>query len=374
MVNPLSVGGNINININFGGTNEIGRGGNLIAELLSDISQLLSGNADSPILNGDFFNGTNSDYKGKNCWNVPAPVETPVIEESSQPVGSLKTEGNVITTAGGYKIEMLGKQEWKITGPDGKSTRIWGDPHVDESDGGKFDFKHNTTFALPDGTKINVTTVPYGNGETVTGKIEVISGNDRVVVTDVDKGLGKIGTITQDGFASSNSFLTEDGKAAEVFVMGQESDDWSFQGREIIGNDGATDKFKLGGQLNPLDLNKNNGTKGTATDTPPWAGETVNRSGSELIKNWLDQGRQIFADLFQNFNTGSTGINRYGSNPYTGSRRAPWQENGNRYDRADHYKNLAKSYRQMARMFDVIARLSDLSTRLNTARNSSRIA
>src|SRR4051812_11209965 len=45
-----------------------------------------------------------------------------------------------IHTPGGYTIESCGNSEWKITGPDGKCTRVWGDPHVAESDGGKWDF------------------------------------------------------------------------------------------------------------------------------------------------------------------------------------------------------------------------------------------
>lgn len=173
------------------------------------------------------------------CPTPPAPVD------ASHPSGSLKTDANgVITTPGGYKIEQLKQFDWKITGPDGKETKIWGDPHVAESDGGKWDFKRDSTFVLGDGTRINVTTKPWGNNMTVTGGLEVISGNDRVQVTDIDKGKGKVGQVTQDGFAHANSFGGKD-----VFVMGKETDDWSFQGKEIVGSNNGGESFKLGNDL-----------------------------------------------------------------------------------------------------------------------------
>jgi len=170
---------------------------------------------------------------------------TPNPADSSQPAGSLTKDANgVITTPGGYKIEATSQFEWKVTGPDGKSTRVWGDPHVDEGDGGKWDFKRDSTFVLGDGTRINCSTKPYGNGMTVTGGLEIISGNDRVQISDIDKGKGKVGNITQDGFANVNSFGGKD-----VFVMGKETDDWSFQGKEIIGSNDGGESFKLGNAL-----------------------------------------------------------------------------------------------------------------------------
>ncbi len=177
------------------------------------------------------------------CYPMP-----PRPPDRCHPPGSLKTDPNgVVTTPGGYKVEPLGQFEWKITGPDGKSTRIWGDPHVDEGDGGKWDFKRDSTFVLGDGTRINVTTKPYGNGGmTVTGGLEIISGNDRVQITDIDKGKGQTGPVTHDGFQHVNSFGGKD-----VFVMGRETDDWSFQGREIIGSNNGGDTFRLGQDLPP---------------------------------------------------------------------------------------------------------------------------
>jgi Domain of Unknown Function (DUF1521) len=153
-------------------------------------------------------------------------------------------QSGVITTPGGYKIEQLGQYEWKITGQDGKWTRIWGDPHVQESDRSgeatAWDFKRDSTFVLPDGTRINVTTKAF-NEMTVTSQLEVINGNDRVLVTDIDKGKGKVGAVTQDGLLHSGNQCGND-----LIIMGCETDDWYFQGREIIGSNNGGDSFKLG--------------------------------------------------------------------------------------------------------------------------------
>jgi Domain of Unknown Function (DUF1521) len=177
----------------------------------------------------------------------PGTVSPPCREECCHPSGSLKVdqEAGVITTPGGYKIEQIGQYEWKITGQDGKWTRIWGDPHVQESDRAgeatAWDFKRDSTFVLPDGTRINVSTKPFNN-MTVTTQLEVINGNDRVLVTDIDKGKGKVGEVTHDGLAHVN-----DRSGRDVFVMGKETDDWYFHCREIIGSNDGGESFKLGG-------------------------------------------------------------------------------------------------------------------------------
>jgi hypothetical protein len=185
--------GNVNFNFNFNSAV------NTSAGLWEGINPASLGNVND-ILNDIFaawdklsltIGGTQvSDFLSiapGGCCNFPTPAD------STHPSGSLQTDGNVITTPGGFKIEATGKFEWKITGPDGKETRVWGDPHVAEGDGGKWDFKKNSTFVLGDGTRINVTTAPYGNnGMTVTQDLEIISGNDRVTVSGIDKGKGVV--------------------------------------------------------------------------------------------------------------------------------------------------------------------------------------
>lgn len=301
-----------------------------------------------------------------NPPTIPAPVETPILEDGVQPKGSLKADGNKVTTAGGYSIEVLGTSEWKITGPDGKSTRIWGDPHVHESDAGDaegrggWDFKRNSTFVLGDGTKINVTTVPGGAaGATVTGGLEIISGNDRVVASDMEKGKSNFGTVTQDGFAKANSFQ------GDVFVMGKESDDWSFEGKEIIGSENQGEKFKTGNAL------------GTGTQTPtratdPLRGNQFQRQIGDILNRFRDNmmmtmGRALMNIFSRGFQPSPSPL---GSNPYTGNTRSPW-ETGNNYNRVSHRQNLTQSLQQMSKMFNVLAQLSQLNDSFQSLRDRS---
>ncbi len=193
---------------------------------------------------GDLVNQLSS-QPAQSCQ--PAPVQPPAVENSCHPSGSLKSENGVITTPGGYKIEPTGQFNWNITGPDGHKTEVWGDPHVKLDGKQTFDFKRDTTFVLGDGTRINVGTTPYGNGNTVTKQLEIISGNDRVLVNNIDKGKGQIGNITQDGFASVNNFGGKD-----VIVMGQNTAQWTFKGKEIIGSTNGGETFTLGKDIAPL--------------------------------------------------------------------------------------------------------------------------
>jgi hypothetical protein len=264
----------------------------------------------------------------------------PNTGDSSHPAGSLKTDSNgVITTPGGYKIEQLKQFDWKITGPDGKETKIWGDPHVAEGDGGTWDFKRDSTFVLGDGTRINVTTKPYGNDMTVTGGLEVISGNDRVLVTDIDKGKGKVGQVTQDGYAHVNSFGGKD-----VFVMGKETDDWSFTGKEIVGSNNGGESFKLGKDLA--------------------AGSTPGTSTQPNVR--LDQLLSVFKNLAKVFDTlkdltnlltrrsnQNTGIVPPGREPIVNRRKG----------------FLERSFAQIGRMMDTVLKMQNLARSVDTNRN-----
>ncbi|HEV7905883.1 MAG TPA: DUF1521 domain-containing protein [Pyrinomonadaceae bacterium] len=325
----------ININFNFNGLAGLGANSELLAllEATNDLADALGNFNDKFAALAEKFGATSALCQ---C----APVAPPALEDSCHPAGSLRAEGDVITTPGGYKIEMLGQYEWKITGPDGKETRIWGDPHVDEGDGGKWDFKRDSTFVLGDGTRINVSTVPYGD-MTVTGSLEIISGNDRVLVSDIDKGKGKIGTVTQDGYQHANSFGDND-----VFVMGREADDWSFKGNEITGSENGGESFKTGGELHPLT-------------------EQVSRFGN--ARNWANS---IFDSLLDSWR-GDMRPNDFGYNAYCDNDNSGRVENDERYDRRQHAEALRDAFRALADMFDALSRWLTLSDQLTTGRNRS---
>lgn len=260
----------------------------------------------------------------------------PVIEDSCHPSGSLKTANGKIETPGGYTVEPLGRFEWKITGPDGKTTRVWGDPHVAEGDGGKWDFKRDSTFVLPDGTRINVTTKPWGNGGmTVTSGLEIINGNDRVVVSGIDAGKGVIGPVTRDGFRHVNNFGGRD-----VFVMGRETDDWSYNGREIIGSNNGGASFRLGNELAPGRPNSN-----------------------DSIMEFL---RQLFGDWDPNWRP-----NDFGSNPYYQPVFGPDRSTSPRYDMDRHQECMSDVFRDLSRMFDTLSRMTNMNETFYANRNRS---
>ena len=340
-----------NININFNGADSIGGASDIISELRAILNP--GTNSSNDIFGGSFFNNNTS------AVSDPAPVESPSIIEGDQPTGSLKVDGNTITTAGGYKIEQTGQYNWKITGPDGKETKIEGDPHVLEGDGGKFDFHANSTFVLGDGTKINVTTVPYSgnNGNTVTGKLEVISGNDRVEVNDIDKGMGKIGTVTQDGYAHANGFQ------GQVFVQGRETDDWSMNGKEIVGNESGSDNFKLGGELEAGSPTTNTGSTNN-TDN--------NRGIDQMFNRFLNNRNWMMSALRDIFSNAFLPQSRLGSNPFNGNTTPPWQS-GQNQDRHQQRSNATQSFRNLSRMFDVLARLSNMSDHLSAMRQRAQM-
>jgi hypothetical protein len=270
-----------------------------------------------------------------------APVAPPALEDSCHPAGSLRASADKVTTAGGYTIEMLGRFEWKITGPDGKSTRVWGDPHVDEGDGGKWDFKRDSTFVLGDGTRVNVKTAPYGNDMTVTSSLEIISGNDRVLVGDIDKGKGKVGEVTRDGFQHVNSF------SGDVIVQGVETDDWSFRGREIVGSENGGASFKLGSDLRPLAEQVRRYGDGIV-----WARSLV----EGLYRRWADNWRP----------------NALGADYYSGSTRPRW-ESKRPYDRQLQARRLRRATREMGRMLNELEKIERMNAQLVRNRTAYRV-
>ncbi len=287
------------------------------------------------------FHGGNG---GCGCPSQPAPINPPIWEDSCQPRNSLKTEGNVITTPGGYKIEMQGKFDWKITGPDGKKTEIWGDPHVREGDGGNWDFKRNSIFKLPDGTEIKCNTVPYGNGMTVTGSLDITCGRDHINVSDIDKGMGKIGANQGDGMTQryGNSI-----SGLDTFVMGKESDDWAMGGKEIIGSNNGGDSFKLGNDL------------------------AAGGSRPEL-NNWTNMLNSLMQHLL-NSGWNNQNQNNNDFHPYRkpAERFDPTQDSvpTNNNTRQEIMGGIRDGIRNLNKAINVLSRLADLSTRMNGFRN-----
>ncbi len=114
---------------------------------------------------------------------------------------AIADEKGVVTvrTPDGYQIKTENKdQAWQIVGPDGRATRIWGDPHVKESDGTRWDFQKQSSF-LFGANKITVETKPLANGKAVTSRITVYSGLERVTVAGIDSNKPFILAVSEDG-------------------------------------------------------------------------------------------------------------------------------------------------------------------------------
>lgn len=159
------------------------------------------------------------------CGCLPAPS----LEYSGAPAGkglSKDPEGfpkGSIRTAGGYTVVPEGKTNWNIFGPGQSAkekpvSRIWGDPHVSEADGTRWDFTKNSNFRLPDGTLINAQTSSE-KGQSVTTGLTIANGADRVNVTGVNTGQPKVGEITQDGYQWRNQHIGANPNR-DTFVLG----------------------------------------------------------------------------------------------------------------------------------------------------------
>lgn len=138
---------------------------------------------------------------------APTPVPASGNKDTSPTKGiathlsAIRDDSGAVTvrTPDGYIVKAEGKQHaWSITDPDGKATRIFGDPHVKESDGDAWDFKARGTFFFGK-NKVTVETLPASNGTTVSRQITVYSGKERVTVGGLDKNEPTILALAEDG-------------------------------------------------------------------------------------------------------------------------------------------------------------------------------
>jgi hypothetical protein len=129
-------------------------------------------------------------------------------------------EGSV-RTAGGYTIVPEGKDAaFKVYGPDQSPsdeamTRIWGDPHVSEKDGTKWDFTKDSNFRLPDGTVISVDTTSQ-TGQSVSQKLDIVNGDDHVAIDGINTNKPTVGDIQSGG----QTWLDKNAKGRVDFRLG----------------------------------------------------------------------------------------------------------------------------------------------------------
>ena len=170
------------INLNFYGNTVIG--GADRASVRSIVDNFMGRQSPSMPYGGQ-------DVAMPNCGCIPPPdigLSGPPAAKGVEQIGD-----NQWRTAGGYVITAEGRQSaWNIKGPDGKDvTRVWGDPHVSEADGTRWDFTKDSDFVLPDGTRIEAKTnydPSKGNGFSVTTGLNIMNGQDRVEVSGINTG------------------------------------------------------------------------------------------------------------------------------------------------------------------------------------------
>jgi hypothetical protein len=104
-----------------------------------------------------------------------------------------------VRTLDGFTVRAEGRdQAWSITGPDGQTTRIWGDPHVTESDGDKWDFLNRSTFMFGK-NKATIEVVPAGNGQTLSARLTVYSDRERVTIDGIERNQPNVIAASSDG-------------------------------------------------------------------------------------------------------------------------------------------------------------------------------
>ena len=135
---------------------------------------------------------------------------------------------------GGYKITVHDNDnKWDIADANGNVTTIWGDPHVSENDReGYWDFHDDSTFVLPDGTKISVGTAPYNENTdiTVTESLTITKGHQSISVSGIANNQPTVGQPSFNGIALDDN--TNDG---HIFQTGDNVADWVYNGKEVKG-------------------------------------------------------------------------------------------------------------------------------------------
>lgn len=161
------------------------------------------GTSNTPTSSGESKSSTSSGSQApKPTSSAPSGgKETPSAQPTPSRLSAIRDDTGVVTvrTLDGFMLKAEPKDHaWSITDPEGKTTRIYGDPHVKESDGDKWDFTKRGTFVFGK-NKITVETTPLSNGTTITRQITMYSGKERVTIGGIDKNRPTIVALAEDG-------------------------------------------------------------------------------------------------------------------------------------------------------------------------------
>jgi len=155
-----------------------------------------------------------------------------IIFGSTAPKRSLDAfmdDNNKVTvkTEDGFEIKFSGeREEWTIKSPENKTTTIWGDPHVVESDGDKWDFVENSSFKFGE-NKVTVETIKNEHGASYSKTVTVYGKTDRFTITGIDKNAPELLRWTTD--SAKHDAKLADGDVYQLTIAEDGSDEWEKQ-------------------------------------------------------------------------------------------------------------------------------------------------
>ena len=152
-----------------------------------------------------------------------------LTEPKWKPPFAKYNDSKIVMSQGGYTIEMKGNETIVYDAKGTQITRIWGDPHVNEKNGGdNWHFGNDSTFILPDGTKLCLDTREVSPGIFVTVGVDVLSGSERY-----HYGEGDAGGMTRDAIAwdGQNADSKKGDSSAGVFAL-QSNGEWAIMAKD----------------------------------------------------------------------------------------------------------------------------------------------
>ncbi len=175
-----------------------------------------------------------ADYGAQAFWIPPPAVELSAPPAGRGVKGASPDDGwpqPSYETAGGYKVVFDGKSEsMKIYGPDQEPgdtplANVWGDPHVYEGDGTRWDFTKDGDMVLPDGTLLAMDTTSE-TGRSFLEKVDIVNGADRVTVSGISKNKPDAGFVRNDGYSfRAQHVASHAGTDRSTFVLGGRDDE-----------------------------------------------------------------------------------------------------------------------------------------------------
>ncbi len=176
----------------------------VVLNSIGDTSLTNTSEATTPVTTASSTDGLSDDLSVREeseATRAAIPATSNGEVQKGEGLQALKDETGAVSvlTDDGFTIRADVKdQAWTILGPDGFATRIWGDPHVTESDGDTWDFLKQSTFLFGK-NKVTVEVVPAGNGMTYSSRISVYSGDDRVTISGIESNKPTIDAVARDG-------------------------------------------------------------------------------------------------------------------------------------------------------------------------------